>query len=265
MNQVPDILRKILATKREEIVAAAEKKPLHELHAQLEGLPPTRGFQAALADRIDSRQPGIIAEIKKASPSKGVLRENFDVAEIARSYAAHGATCLSVLTDAEYFQGALGNLALARNACELPLLRKDFIIDAYQVLEARLAGADAILLIVAALGDAQMFDLATLAASLDMDVLIEVHDAEELDRALQLPIRLIGINNRNLRNFETSLDTTIDLLQQVPGDRLLVTESGIHTPADVARMRGAGVHGFLVGEAFMRAGEPGVRLQELFA
>ncbi|MDX1455281.1 MAG: indole-3-glycerol phosphate synthase TrpC [Gammaproteobacteria bacterium] len=259
-----DILKKILATKREEIVAAAEQKPLRALRAELDGLPETRGFQAALEQRIDAKQPGVIAEIKKASPSKGVLREDFDVAAIARSYAEHGATCLSVLTDQQYFQGHLQNLKLAREACELPLLRKDFIIDAYQVFEARQAGADAILLIVAALGDAQLLDLATLAADLDMDVLVEVHDAEELERALQLPLRLIGINNRNLRTFETSLDTTIDLLSDMPDDRLVITESGIHARDDVTTMLGAGVYGFLVGEAFMRQPDPGEALQQLF-
>ena len=210
------------------------------------------------------RRAGIIAEIKKASPSKGVLREDFDVAEIAKSYAKAGASCLSVLTDEQYFQGHLDNLRLAREACELPLLRKDFIVDAWQVYEARLAGADAILLIVAALGDNQMGELCALAQGLEMDVLVEVHDGDELERALRLPTPLLGINNRDLRSFETSLDTTLGLLQEIPDDRLVITESGIHTVDDAQRMRTAGVNGFLVGEAFMRAEDPGERMRELF-
>lgn len=259
------ILQKILATKSEEIITGAERRPLRELRKQAEDQPAPRGFAAALEAAREAGQAGVIAEIKKASPSKGVLRENFDVREIAASYARGGATCLSVLTDEQYFLGHLGNIALAKEACELPVLRKDFIIDPWQVFEARLAGADAILLIVAALGDATMQELCGLALDLDMDVLVEVHDEYELKRALRLPTPLIGVNNRNLSTFETSLDTTLRLIEEIPPDRLLVTESGVHTREDVECFRAAGVPGFLVGEAFMRAPDPGTRLKELFA
>lgn len=260
----PDILKRIIATKFEEIEAGATRQPLLEIRSKAESRAPTRGFIEAIETHIAAERPGIIAEIKKASPSKGVLREDFDVAAIAKSYADAGASCLSVLTDEQYFQGSLQNLELARNACTLPLLRKDFIVDPWQVFEARLAGADAILLIVAALGDGQLMELCMLAQDIEMDVLVEVHDADELERALRLPTPLIGINNRDLRNFETSLDTTLELLDGIPSDRTVVTESGIHATEDVARMREAGVNAFLVGEAFMRADDPGERMKQLF-
>lgn len=259
-----DILNSILATKVQEIETRATAQPLHELRGRLADLAPPRDFLAALKHKTQNKQPAVIAEIKKASPSRGVLREAFDVAAIAESYAAHGAACLSVLTDENYFHGHLENIALARAACELPVLRKDFIIDPWQVYEARVAGADALLLIVAALGDAMLADLAALAADLDMAVLVEVHDAAELERALVLPTPLLGINNRNLRTFKTRLETTLELLAAIPSDRIIVTESGIHSRADVARMRSAGVNVFLVGEAFMRAANPGQNLHDLF-
>jgi len=223
-----------------------------------------RGFEAALRSKINAGGAGVIAEVKKASPSKGVLREHFEPASIASSYAAHGAACLSVLTDQRFFQGADAYLQQARAACALPVLRKDFMVDEFQVVQARALGADCILLIVACLDDAQMADLEACARALGMDVLVEVHDGAELDRALRLRTRLVGINNRNLRTFDVTLDTTLGLLPRVPADRLLVTESGITGVADVQRMRAAGVHAFLVGEAFMRAPEPGVALAKLF-
>lgn len=259
-----DILQQILANKTQEIETRASAQPLRELRARLADLAPPRNFAAALERKIQHSQVAVIAEIKKASPSQGVLRSAFDVAAIAESYAANGAACLSVLTDKEYFQGSLHNLQLAREACSLPLLRKDFILDPWQVYESRVAGADAILLIVAALGDAMLADLAALAVDMDMAVLVEVHNAVELERALLLPTPLLGINNRNLRTFETDLATTLNLLPGIPDDRRVVTESGIHTRDDVARLRAAGVSAFLVGEAFMRAPEPGVALRELF-
>ena len=264
MTDAPDILKTILHRKAEEVVARAERLPLRELAARLDGLGPPRGFADALDTKIGAGEAAVIAEIKKASPSKGLLRADFRPAEIARAYEANGAACLSVLTDVDFFQGADDFLVQARTACALPVLRKDFIIDPYQVYEARAIGADCILLIVACLGDAQLRELAGLAAHLDLDVLIEVHDADELTRALDVPVRLIGINNRNLRSFQVSLDTTLGLLHQIPDDRLVVTESGIHSRADVARMRQAGVNAFLVGESFMRAPDPGARLKELF-
>jgi indole-3-glycerol phosphate synthase len=253
-----------LARKAEEVVEKSAARPLRVLRAALDGAPPPRGFQAALEASITAGKPAVIAEIKKASPSKGLLRRDFDVAAIAASYARHGATCLSVLTDAPHFQGHDDYLKQARAACELPTLRKDFFIDPWQVYESRVLGADAILLIVAALGDAMLADLAALAADLGMDALVEVHDAEQLERALAIGAPLIGVNNRDLRTFHTDLRTTLDLLPQVPADRLLVTESGIATHADVARLRAAGVHGFLIGETFMRAADPGAKLRELF-
>ena len=259
-----DILKKIIRTKFEEIERGATAMPLPRMRERLEQRAPTRGFAGALEAHVSSGRAGIIAEIKKASPSKGVLREQFDVAAIAKSYADAGASCLSVLTDEQYFQGHLDNLAIARDACNLPVLRKDFIIDAWQVYEARLAGADAILLIVAALGDNQMAELCHVAQDLEMDVLVEVHDADELERALRLPTPLLGINNRNLRTFETSLETTLELLANIPRDRRVVTESGIHTREDIALMRDNGVDAFLVGEAFMRAENPGEKMRELF-
>jgi len=262
------ILQKILATKSEEVIAAAQRTPLHELRRRAEDLPPARGFAAAMQMAREENRPGVIAEIKKASPSKGVLRKDFDVAEIAGSYCRGGATCLSVLTDEHYFQGHLDNIGIARNACPLPALRKDFLIDPWQVFETRVAGADAVLLIVAALGDALLQELCGLALDLELDVLVEVHDVAEMERALHLPAMpsmMIGINNRNLATFETALETTLELMQRVPAGRLLVTESGIHNRGDVERLRNAGVQGFLVGEAFMRAPDPGARVRELFA
>ena len=264
MNDIPDILQKILRRKVEEIVERAERLNIRDLSKRAELAPPLRGFVREIEAFLARGEPAVIAEIKKASPSKGVLREGLDPPAIARSYEQGGAACLSVLTDVDYFQGADEYLQAARAACSRPVLRKDFTIDAYQVYEARALGADCILLIVAALGDATLRELAELAAHLDMDALIEVHDEAELERALSLPSRLIGINNRNLRTFETDLDTTLKLLGQIPEDRLVVTESGIHTPADVALMRKSGVSVFLVGEAFMRASDPGKKLAELF-
>jgi indole-3-glycerol phosphate synthase len=264
MNAPPDILRKILARKAEEIAERAGRTPLAELKKQLAQAPAPRGFLKAIRSRLATGRPAVIAEIKKASPSKGLLRADFRPAEIAQSYERHGATCLSVLTDVDFFQGSDEYLQQARAACALPVLRKDFTMDAYQVYEARVLGADAILLIVAALGDTQLRELAELATELGMDVLVEVHDAAELERALALPTPLIGINNRDLRTFHTSLETTLDLLEKIPAGRVVVTESGIHAPADVARMRARGVNVFLVGEAFMKAGDPGGKLQELF-
>jgi indole-3-glycerol phosphate synthase len=259
-----DILEKILARKREEITERQRRRPLAELKAMGSDTPTTRGFEATLRARVRAGQPAVIAEVKKASPSKGVIRPQFDPTAIAQSYAAGGAACLSVLTDEDFFQGHDSYLGKARRACLLPILRKDFTIDAYQVYEARDLGADCILLIVAALPDSRLVDLADLATELGIDVLIEVHDGAELDRALATRASLIGINNRNLRTFETSLDTTLDLRARVPASRLLVTESGIANRADVERMRGAGVHAFLVGEAFMRAPDPGAELEKLF-
>lgn len=261
---VPDILARILARKAEEVAESSAQRPLSQLRAELEQLSPARGFYRALRSRIETGEAAVIAEIKKASPSKGVLREDFDPVAIARSYASAGAACLSVLTDKDFFQGSLKYLRAVSETCALPLLRKDFMVDPYQVYEARVAGADAILLIVAALGDPLMHELAATARNLDMDVLVEVHDADELERALQLDTPLIGINNRNLRTFETSLENTLSLLDKIPADRLVVTESGIHSREDVERMRDADVHAFLVGEAFMRAGDPGQQLRSLF-
>ena len=265
MQDTPDILKKIVARKREEIAERSSATPEAELRTRLAGADAPRGFVDSLFARVNAGQSGVIAEIKKASPSKGVLREHFRPAEIARSYAQHGAACLSVLTDVDFFQGADAYLQQARGACELPVIRKDFIVDPYQVIEARVLGADCILLIVACLEDTQMHELNDLAQQLGMDVLVEVHDGEELQRALAMPGRMVGINNRNLRTFDVSLQTTLDLLDSIPEDRLVVTESGIHAPADVQLMRDNQVNAFLVGEAFMRAAEPGQKLAELFA
>ena len=259
-----DILEKILATKREEIAAGLAAVPLAGMRARAEAAAVPRDFVGALRAKIAAGQPAVIAEIKKASPSKGVLREDFIPADIAQAYAESGAACLSVLTDKQFFQGSIDYLKQARASCDLPVLRKDFIIDAYQVYESRVMGADCILLIAACLDDAQMKLLEALAMSLDMAVLVEVHDEAELDRALKLRTPLIGINNRNLNTFEVSLDTTLKLMGKVPADRLLVTESGIATPEDVQRLRDAKVNAFLVGEAFMRAEDPGEALQQLF-
>jgi indole-3-glycerol phosphate synthase len=263
-----DILRKILDVKAEEVAAAKKIRDLASLRREVEsdaelrrGL---RGFEAGLRSKIGEGRAAVIAEVKKASPSKGVLRAQFDPAQIAESYAKHGAACLSVLTDEQFFQGAPDYLKQARVACALPVLRKDFMVDLYQVYQARAWGADCILLIVAALDHGLMADLEACALELGMDVLVEVHDGDELDAALKLKTPLLGINNRNLRTFETSLQTTLGLLPRIPSERLVVTESGILAPDDVKRMRDANVHAFLVGEAFMRAPEPGVELQRLF-
>jgi indole-3-glycerol phosphate synthase len=260
----PDILKKILARKAQEITARSERLPMRELAGRIQGMPPPRPFADSLRDRIDKGEAAVIAEIKRASPSRGLLRENFEPAVIAREYEAGGAAALSVLTDEDFFQGADAHLRSARAACALPVLRKDFTIDAYQVYEARCLGADCILLIVAALGDASINELAGLAVHLDMDVLVEVHDGDELERVLHLDHLMLGINSRDLRTFETNLDTVVDLLASIPDDRLVIAESGIHTPQDVERLRNSGVHGFLVGEAFMRAQHPGERLAALF-
>ena len=259
-----DILQRIVAVKREEIAAARARHSLARWRALAEARGGLRGFEAALRSRVAAGTAAVIAEVKKASPSKGVLRADFEPATIARSYEAGGAACLSVLTDERFFQGSTAYLEQARAACTLPVLRKDFIVDEVQVHEARAMGADCVLLIAACLDDAELADLDACARAHGMDVLVEVHDAAELERALALRTRLVGVNNRNLRSFEVSLDTTLDLLPRVPGDRLLVTESGILARADVQRMRAAGVHAFLVGEAFMRAPEPGTALAELF-
>ena len=259
-----DILNKILATKTEEIAAAKRSEPLEALREAAEWMPPARDFVGAVRAKIAAGRPAVIAEIKKASPSKGVIRADFRPAEIAASYAAGGAACLSVLTDREYFQGSPEYLKAARDACDLPVLRKDFMIDPYQVYEARAMGADCILLIVAALSLAQMQEMEDIAMQLGMAVLVESHDGDELDISLQLKTPLIGINNRNLRTFETRLETTIDLMDEIPVDRIVVTESGILTPAAVALMRAHEVETFLVGEAFMRADDPGAELARLF-
>ena len=260
-----DILQRIVAVKREELIAARAAHSEAALREAAAAQSTPRGFAAALQAKLAAGLPAVIAEIKKASPSKGVIREHFVPAEIAASYAAHGAACLSVLTDVGFFQGHADYLRQARAACALPVLRKDFMIDTYQVLEARAMGADCILLIAACLSDAQMAELEACATEQGLDVLVEVHDGTELTRALALKTPLVGINNRNLRSFEVTLDTTLGLLDQVPADRLLVTESGIVNRSDVQRMRAAGVHAFLVGEAFMRADEPGEALAALFA
>jgi indole-3-glycerol phosphate synthase len=260
-----DILQRIVAAKRDEVAAAKGRRNLATLQAVARDQSPPRGFEAALRTTIADGRAAVIAEVKKASPSKGVLRERFVPAEIAASYARHGAACLSVLTDAPFFQGAPEYLALAREACDLPVLRKDFIVDEYQVHESRALGADGILLIVAALDDAQLVAFESCAHALGMGVLVEVHDEPELERALNLKSPLIGVNNRNLRSFDVSLDTTLRLQPRLPADRLLVTESGILTRADVQRLRSAAVHAFLVGEAFMRAPDPGQALSGLFA
>jgi indole-3-glycerol phosphate synthase len=260
-----DILNQIIATKREEIAAARAAKPLAVVEAEAAAQPAPRDFVGAIRSRIAGGQPAVIAEIKKASPSKGVIRPDFQPAEIARSYEQHGAACLSVLTDRQYFQGCPEYLQAARAACTLPVLRKDFMVDAYQVAEARAMGADCILLIAAALGLPEMQALEAQAQACGMAVLVEVHNGEELEAALQLQTPLLGINNRNLRTFEVTLDTTLGLLPRIPPGRIVVTESGILAPEDVALMRANAVHAFLVGEAFMRAASPGAELARLFA
>ncbi|WP_225765878.1 indole-3-glycerol phosphate synthase TrpC [Stenotrophomonas sp. Marseille-Q4652] len=259
-----DILNTILARKAQEVAERSARMPLAELAARVADASPVRGFARALEASIAAGDPAVIAEVKKASPSKGVIRPDFNPADIAVSYEFGGASCLSVLTDVDFFRGADAYLQQAREACTLPVLRKDFVIDPYQVYEARVLGADCILLIVSALEDRQLAELSDLAMKLGMDVLVEVHDIDELERAIQVPVPLVGINNRNLRTFEVSLQTTLDMRLAVPRDRLLVTESGILAPADVQLMRQAGVNAFLVGEAFMRAEEPGESLRQLF-
>lgn len=259
-----DILDRILATKREEVASAQREHTLAAVRAAAQAVAPARDFVGALRAKIAAGRSAVIAEIKKASPSKGLLRADFKPAEIARSYEAHGAACLSVLTDRQYFQGDAAYLREARAACALPVLRKDFMVDPYQVYEARAMGADCILLIASALATAQMQELEAIALALGMAVLVEIHDPVELQAALALRTPLLGINNRNLRTFETRLESTLDLLSSVPPDRLVITESGIATPQDVARMRGQGVHAFLVGESFMRAPDPGAELARLF-
>jgi indole-3-glycerol phosphate synthase len=265
MNHPSDILRKILDRKVEEVALRSKLVPIAVQRMRAERADPARGFVRALKSKIKAGRPVVIAEIKKASPSRGVIREDFHPAAIARSYAEGGATCLSVLTDREFFQGTEEYLIAARAACTLPVLRKDFLVDAYQVYESRAIGADCILLIVAALDDVELRELAELAHSLGMDVLVEVHDRAELERAVLLETSLIGINNRDLRTFEVSLQTTLDLLPLIPPDKTVVAESGILVPEDVAELERHGVHAFLVGEAFMRAKDPGAELKRLFA
>lgn len=267
-----DILERILATKREEVKAGRSRVTLTEMVARASDADPTRGFTAALRSRIDTGDAAVIAEIKRASPSKGLIRPDFDPPRHARSYATGGAACLSVLTDRDYFQGANDYLQQARAACSLPVLRKDFTIDPWQVWEARAIGADAILLIVSALGDGELAELEGTALEAGLDILVEVHDEAELERALALSTPLIGVNNRNLRSFETRIETSLELHAKLAGstdprgkDRLLVTESGIRDRDDVARLRGAGIHAFLIGETFMRAAEPGEALAAMFA
>lgn len=264
MNKTPDILKKIIQRKQEEIAERKDHISLGKMEKRSQSASAVRGFVVAIKNKIHAGQAAVIAEIKKASPSKGVMRENFHPATIAQSYEKGGAACLSVLTDVDFFQGHDDYLQQARSACALPVLRKDFMIDPYQVFEARALAADCILLIVAVLEDAQMQELAELACRLKMDVLVEVHDSEELERVLPLDLPLVGINNRNLRTFETSLQTSLDLLAMVPQGRIVVTESGIHTTEDVALMRNNTINTFLVGEAFMKAEEPGEKLRELF-
>ncbi len=259
-----DILDKIVAVKHQEVAAAKKRKSLEVVRSDAESRVLTRDFVGALRAKIAAGKPAVIAEVKKASPSKGIIREDFIPADIAQSYAEHGAACLSVLTDKQFFQGEVDYLKQARASCQLPVLRKDFMVDAYQIYESRSMGADCILLIAACLDDAQMKDMEAIARDLDMAVLVEVHDAPEMERALKLKTPLIGINNRNLKTFEVSLDTTMVLKAQVPSDRLVVTESGIHTREDALRMGSMGVNVFLVGEAFMRAPEPGEALAAMF-
>ncbi|MFZ2540892.1 MAG: indole-3-glycerol phosphate synthase TrpC [Gallionella sp.] len=259
-----DILNKILAVKSQEVAAAKPVKPLHQLRSEAEQAAPPRDFTGAIRARIEAGKAAVIAEIKKASPSKGVLREEFYPDEIAASYARYGAACLSVLTDEQFFQGSANHLQQARAVCALPVLRKDFIVDEYQIFQARAMGADAILLIAAALTTRQMQAFETLACSLGMAVLVEVHDSVELDSALQLTTPLIGVNNRNLHTFEVSLQTTLDLLPRIPAERIVITESGILKAEDVKLMRSHQVNAFLVGEAFMRADDPGVELARVF-
>ena len=265
MARVATVLQKILKRKREEVAQRRATTSLASLEARIAEQGAARGFAAAITRRVKAGEAAVIAEVKKASPSKGIIRADFQPAQIAASYEQGGATCLSVLTDVDFFQGADAYLQEARAACQLPVLRKDFTVDPYQVVEARAIGADAVLLIVAALEQGQMLELAHAATEAGVDILVEVHDRVELERALELDTPLVGINNRDLRNFETRLETTLELLPYIPDDRLVVTESGIHTPEDVALMRNHRVFGFLVGEAFMRAPQPGDKLREMFS
>lgn len=266
MSQTPDILKKIIFRKLDEIQEGCERIPLREMKqkALMMTTSPTKGFANAMQAKLDAGQSAVIAEIKKASPSKGILRDPFDPVEIAKSYQANGAACLSVLTDRDFFQGSNEYLQQVREAVDLPIIRKDFIVDDYQVYEARMIGADCILLIAAAIGDAQMSELTETALTLGMDVLIEVHNEDEMERALKLPLPMIGINNRDLHTFDVSLETTIRMLDMIPDDRIVITESGILAPDDVVKMRRHDVNSFLVGEAFMRADNPGEKLAELF-
>ncbi len=264
MTQTPDILKTILAKKAEEVARRKTGMSISNLEEIASGVERPRGFYNLLQSKVQAKKPAIIAEIKKASPSQGVIRENFQPVTIAQDYTMNGASCLSVLTDKEFFQGSEAYLQMVRERCPLPVLRKDFMIDAYQIYEARALGADCILLIVAALEDSLMHELSDVATKLGMDVLVEVHDADELQRALTLDTKLVGINNRNLRTFETSLQTTLDLKTEIPSDRMVITESGIHTQADVQLMLDNDVYAFLVGEAFMRAESPGQKMRELF-
>lgn len=264
MTDTPDILKKILETKVTEVAARKQKMSVENLQEVISDVEAPRGFAAAIQGKVQSKQPAIIAEIKKASPSKGVIREDFQPVTIGQDYAMNGATCLSVLTDKQYFQGAEVYLQMVRQSCPVPVLRKDFMIDPYQVYEARALGADCILLIVAALSDGQMQELAEVTQKLGMDILVEVHDANELERALPLDTKLIGVNNRDLHSFETSLHTTLELQKLIPEDRVIVTESGIHTKADVQLMLDNEIYSFLIGEAFMRADSPGQKMRELF-
>ena len=265
MTDTPDVLVKILDRKHEEIAERLEQTSLEDLKRQISTASPVRGFIDSIKKKLSQGETAVIAEVKKASPSKGLLREHFNPAEIALSYEIGGAACLSVLTDKDFFQGAEAYLKEARAACGLPVIRKDFIVDRYQVYEARAIGADCILLIVAALDDATLADLYQLAGELGMDVLVEVHDAEELQRALRLNLDLVGINNRNLRTFETSLKTTVDLLKNIPDDIIVVSESGLHKPEDITMLKEHQVHTFLIGEAFMRCPDPGEALKNLMA
>jgi indole-3-glycerol phosphate synthase len=264
MTDTPDILKKILDKKTEEVSNRKQRMSISDLEEIAQGVEKPRGFYRALQDKVSAKKPAIIAEIKKASPSQGVIRENFEPITIGLDYAMNGATCLSVLTDKEFFQGAEAYLQMVRERCPLPVIRKDFMIDPYQIYESRALGADCILLIVAALADSQLQELAETAKKLGMDVLLESHDAEELERALVLDTKLIGINNRNLRTFETSLQTTLDLKPMIPADRIVITESGIHTQSNVQLMRDNDIYAFLVGESFMRAESPGQKMRELF-
>ncbi len=264
MNKLPDILQQIIQYKKTEIESSAKRMPLRTLSRLIDSCPPSRGFIEAINVRLQFQQPAVIAEIKRASPSKGLLRNNFNPVAIAKSYEQNGAACLSILTDEKFFQGSNEYLSKVHEICPLPILRKDFIMDAYQVYEARVIGADCILLIVAILDDAQLQDFADLATHLGMDVLVEVHNQQELERALSINIRLIGINNRDLKTFDTDLKITLNLLGQIPKKHIVVSESGIHTPEDIALLSDVGVHTFLIGEAFMKADDPGTALSQLF-